>query len=366
MKPTPKRLTRVLLNSAADASFKPLANRKTVDGAVVYEIAEDGFIQLVPKGRAPNALEDGTPIMQVVDDAAIRAMYNNATMIGGRVLIDDEHFSRDPSKSTDAQAWVEFSAETLQARPDGLYGKPDFTPTGLAVIKNGIKLFISPEFPAPPSKGIEQISPGVFRPLSVVGFGLTNRPNFRTAKPLANRDTKPQPTNLRTMLKPHVAALFGVTETELDGLNEEALKNRFKTVTESIAAGSQAAKDLQTLQNRQADEFITANDGALPKDEATRKHLRETFLTNRGVAESMVNAFKAVNLGPGVARGERKPLHNRETAKAPAEDGGDEAKEVKAAKVIKNRAHQLVSESKGTRRFSECFAQATAEQEAAE
>jgi hypothetical protein len=327
-----------------DATFKPLANRKTVDGVVRYELAEDGFIQLVPIGRAPNQLEDGTPIMQVVDEQAITAMLNRAVKAGGRLLIDDEHFSRDPEKSTDAMGWLTLSTETLEARADGLYGKPDLTPKGMEALTNGVKLFISPEFPAPPSDGIQELSKGVYRPLSVVGFGLTNRPNFRTAKPLANRDHD-KPNQNKTMLKPLVAALLGLTETELDGLDEAALKNRFKVVTDSIADGTKAKSDLVALQNRQADEFITSHDAIIPKNDAMRDHLKKTFLANREVAEGMVNAFKTAKQDPAAARGERKPLHNRADAKVPE---GDEAETEKAnarAKVITNRARSLQAEA---------------------
>jgi phage I-like protein len=324
-----------------DATFKPLANRKTVDGVVRYELPEDGFLQLVPIGRAPNALEDGTPIMQVVDEQAIAAMLNRAVKAGGRLLIDDEHFSRDPEKSTDAMGWLTLSTETLEARADGLYGKPDLTPKGMEALTNGVKLFISPEFPAPPSDGIQELSKGVYRPLSVVGFGLTNRPNFRTAKPLANRDHD-KPNQNKTMLKPLVADLLGVTETELDALPEDALKNRFKVVKDSIADGTKAKSDLVALQNRQADEFITSHDAIIPKNDAMRDHLKKTFLANRELAEGMVNAFKTAKQDPAAARGERKPLHNRADAKVPADQSDADTK----VKALHNRAQRYRDQHK--------------------
>lgn len=349
------------------AQFKPLANRsQAADGSVTYAMPADGFVQLVPKGRAPNVLGDGTPIMQVVDDAALQAMFNRAVESGMRVLVDDEHFSHDLDKGTDANAWAPFTRETLQLREDGLYGKLDMTPKGLHNVTTGQKLFISPEFPPPPSPLIQEISKGVYRPLAVTGFGLTNRPAFRQyAKPLANRDPNTNPQT-DTMLKLLVAELFGITETALDALDEAALKNRFNTLSADAKRASTSETELKDLKNRDAEAFLKEHDAVIPKGENLRKHLRETFLLNRETAIEMVDGFKAAKKDedPTKARGERKPLFNRADAQAPADDDKQADADKKRASAIKNRAQELCNSAKAAGRtlnWSDAWSQAESE-----
>jgi phage I-like protein len=348
------------------AQFKPLANRsQAADGSVTYAMPADGFVQLVPKGRAPNVLGDGTPIMQVVDDAALQAMFNRAVESGMRVLVDDEHFSHDIDKGTDANAWAPFTRETLQLREDGLYGKLDMTPKGLHNVTTGQKMFISPEFPPPPSPLVELISKGVYRPLAVTGFGLTNRPAFRQyAKPLANRDINTNPQT-DTMLKPLVAALFGITETALDALDEATLKNRFKSFADAASDADTAKKELGELKNRAADEFITQHDAVIPKDDNLRKHLRTTFIGNRDVATSLVDGFKAAKKDedPTKARGERTPLFNRD-AKTPTDAEKQDTAARQRGAAIKNRAQALCDTAKAGGRklnWDDAWKQAEAE-----
>jgi hypothetical protein len=66
----------------------------------------------------------------------------------------------------------------LEARADGLYGKPVFNEAGAALLNSGEKLFFSARFDAEPS-GVED-GKLVYEPTAYVSAGLTPRPNLST------------------------------------------------------------------------------------------------------------------------------------------------------------------------------------------
>jgi phage I-like protein len=116
--------TAVVQNTAV---FKPLTNRSADSTSATFALPADRFVQLVPKGEAPNVLEEGKStkrIIQVVDEEALGQIMSKLLNRGGEMLIDDEHHSHDLDKSTDANGWQLLNKDTLQVREDGLYGDP--------------------------------------------------------------------------------------------------------------------------------------------------------------------------------------------------------------------------------------------------
>lgn len=296
-----------------------LSNRALVGPAVSlgnrFTPPADGYEHLIPKGEFPHG-ESG--IVQVIDDKALQSMLSDLQNRIGNVLIDNEHFSYDPAKDSEAQAWA---AEAYELRGDGLWGKPRWTDVGEAVIKNGRKRFISPVFLP---KDMEHLGGNRYRPLRLDTWGLTNAPNMGGMVPLSNRrDASASPAdNRKTETKGQamklIAQRLGLSadaseETMLAELTKlqnrattaeqalDPLKNRITTLeksnTELLTA--QVETDLAPLKNRLTDDEM--------------KPLREQLIANRaGTLPIVTTMIARLSEDKGT-----KPLTNRAQAKTP-------------------------------------------------
>lgn len=327
-------------------SFKAITNRSRGTAAQRFSLPEDGFVQLAPLGTAPNVRGDDKPILQVVDKEALQSMYNRAVAQGGEMLVDFEHFSHEADKPTDAAAWLPLDADHLQLRDDGLYGKPRWSDDGEAAVTGGRLRYISPEFPDDDAV-LAHLGGKKYRPLQLSGLGLTNRPGFRRhARPLTNSgrgDPAPEPTTTN-MHKDILALALGLTVEELDKLDEATLRQRAQALKDKAAGAATAETELAAIKNREADAFMAEHDKVIPKNDAVRSHLRDTFLRNRALADGIVAGFREDDDGMTDAERERagrKPLHNRETAKPPVDAGT--AKEAMLATKRSNLANKMLA-----------------------
>lgn len=303
------------------AEFKPLTNRSATADTTGprFKLPDDGFVQVVPKGAAPNELADGTPIIQLVDDEALTAMFNRAIAQGGEVLIDYEHFSHESDKATDAAAWLPLEKDTLQIRDDGLYGKPRWSDDGEKAVTGGRLRHISPEFPQD-SALLVNVSGKVYRPLAVTGFGLTNRPGFRRhAKPLSNSDRSNKPganPQQDDMHKSILALALGLAETELDKLDEPTLRNRAQALKDNAAKAATLEAANKARQEKEADDFMKTNEAVLKnRSQKVRDTVRSQFLADADLAKELVAGMSASDTTQH--RAGYKPLHNREQTDQP-------------------------------------------------
>ncbi|GEM_PF-1174641 len=148
-----------------------------------FVMAADGWAQVCPLGEFPHA---GAEVTQVVDAEACAAMTAD---FAGRaaepnfpgVLVDFDHFSMDAGKPSEAAGWV----ATLEAREDGLWAKIRWTDAGLAAVTGGRYRLVSPVFPEP--SACEDLGGGRIRPRRLVSVALTNEPNIKGGRPIANR-----------------------------------------------------------------------------------------------------------------------------------------------------------------------------------
>lgn len=168
--------------------LSPIANR-AADGT--FTLREDGWVQLVPLGDYPHA-ESGK--VQVCDSQALSSMANryraDAARMGNRwpgLLIDQDHFSYDPQKSSEAMGWV----DDVQTNTDGLWGKVRWTDAGAAAVKNGRYRFISPAWLPTDCVALDKDR---VRPLRLDSAALTNTPNMRGMAPISNRTDSPAGT----------------------------------------------------------------------------------------------------------------------------------------------------------------------------
>ena len=152
-------------------------------GDNTFVLAVDGWVQVTPCGEFPHA---GAGVVQVIDRAACDAMAaeyiarkSDANFPG--VLVDFDHFSLDTGQSSEAAGWI----TDLESRDTGLWARVRWSDAGLAAVQGGMFRLMSPVFP-PPS-ACEDLGGGKIRPVTLVSVALTNEPNIRGGRPLANR-----------------------------------------------------------------------------------------------------------------------------------------------------------------------------------
>jgi hypothetical protein len=149
-----------------------------------FMLAGDGWVQVTPCGEFPHT---GAGVTQVIDREAcdrIAADFNgrksDANFPG--VLVDFDHFSLDTEKSSEAAGWI----SDLESRNTGLWARVRWSDAGLSAVQGGRFRLMSPVFP-PPS-ACEDLGGGKIRPVMLVSVALTNEPNIKGGRPIANRE----------------------------------------------------------------------------------------------------------------------------------------------------------------------------------
>ena len=149
-----------------------------------FVLAGDGWVQVTTCGEFPHV---GAGVTQVIDREAcdrIAADFNSrksdANFPG--VLVDFDHFSLDTEKSSEAAGWI----SDLESRDTGLWARVRWSDAGLCAVQGGRFRLMSPVFP-PPS-ACEDLGAGKIRPVMLVSVALTNEPNIKGGKPIANRE----------------------------------------------------------------------------------------------------------------------------------------------------------------------------------
>lgn len=222
-----------------------IVNRSADAAAVIPE-----WVQLAPKGEFPVRVGDKDYI-QVLDDDAIAYLANSLSGAPAGKLIDYDHFSLDPDRSSEAAGWI----KELQARPDGLWGRIEWTDRGADAVRNRRYLYLSPTW------GIadcQQIAGNRIRPTRLKNAALTNAPNMIGIRPIVNRlpaqaqnaGTQPaQPTGGVPVMDYKVKLL------ELLGLPADAADDAIETAIaakSSTAANEQAADDPEKKKEQEA------------------------------------------------------------------------------------------------------------------
>ena len=151
-----------------------------------FMLAGDGWVQVTPCGEFPHA---GAGVVQVIDRAACDAMaaeFNSckADVNFPGVLVDFDHFSLDTAQSSEAAGWI----TELESRDTGLWARVRWSDAGLSAVQGGRFRLMSPVFP-PPS-ACEDLGGGKIRPSMLVSVALTNEPNIKGGRPIANRKTE--------------------------------------------------------------------------------------------------------------------------------------------------------------------------------
>jgi phage I-like protein len=226
-------------------------------GAVVNcEVPDggDGLVQVVPFGRF--AIEwNGQRIIQVVDRTAAELMAKNS----GKVLLDYEHGSWAQAGSTEAAGWI----GDWEVREDGLYGRIEWSDTGLAAVNGKRFRFLSPTFLV---SEMQQLGGMLRRPTRVVDAGLTNRPNMRSIRPLTNQEfsqTKEDDMHEKVM------ALLGLEGDASEGAIEAAVLNASALIEKGRKLDA-ALEEVEALKNaakkNAVDAVLNSHAGLLTAD----------------------------------------------------------------------------------------------------
>jgi len=158
-----------------------------------FVLAADGWAHITPCGEFPYA---GAGVVQVIDRAACDAIAadfcaRKADPNFPGVLVDFDHFSLDTEKSSEAAGWI----ADLESRDTGLWARVSWSDAGLAAVQGGRFRLMRPVFP-PPSQ-CEDLGGGRIRPRALVSVALTNEPNIKGGRPLANRQVVENRTDLK-------------------------------------------------------------------------------------------------------------------------------------------------------------------------
>lgn len=243
------------------------------------------FQTFPPYGRYPvggtvkDAADDA---VFVFDEAAAKAVMDafkaaakNPEWPG--VLVDEEHYSLDSSKSSAAMAW----AKDIRQENDGsIWTRWEFTPKGRELWESKTLLNRSPAF-ACARNGKE------YRPVELKSIAMTNTPHFSKLSTLAaaraaevNKDKKGE-IHMKKLM-----AELGIAEDA----SEDAAVAACKALKEKASAAEKSAADaIAECRKMKCDAFIEANKAKIADEAACRA----AYMANPENAEKLIAACKA-------------------------------------------------------------------------
>ena len=251
----------------------------TVTFAACSAVKEDAatkatwFQTFPPYGRYPV----GGTVKDAADDAVFvfdEAAAKNPEWPG--VLVDEEHYSLDSSKSSAAMAW----AKDIRQENDGsIWTRWEFTPKGRELWESKTLLNRSPAF-ACARDGKE------YRPIALKSIGMTNTPHFGELSTLAAARAAEVKNNKGEIHMKKLMVELGLAEDA----SEDAAVAACKALKEKASAAEKSAADaLAECRKMKCDAFIEANKAKIADVAACR----EAYMANPESAEKLIAACKA-------------------------------------------------------------------------
>ena len=262
----------------------------TVTFAACSAVKEDAatkatwFQTFPPYGRYPvggtvkGAADDA---VFVFDEAAAKAVMDafkaaakNPEWPG--VLVDEEHYSLDSSKSSAAMAW----AKDIRQEADGsIWTRWEFTPKGRELWESKTLLNRSPAF-ACARNGKE------YRPVELKSIAMTNTPHFSKLSTLAAARAAEVNNNKGEIHMKKLMAELGLAEDA----SEDAAVAACKALKDQASAATKAKDEaLAECRKMKCDAFIEANKAKIADVAACR----EAYMANPENAEKLIAACKA-------------------------------------------------------------------------
>lgn len=248
------------------------------------------FQTFPPYGRYPvggtikGAADDAEFVFDEAAAKAVMESFRNAAKDPQwpGILVDEEHYSLDRSKSSAAMAW----ARDIRQEPDGsIWTRWEFTPKGRELWESKTLLNRSPVFACARS-GKE------YRPTALLSIGMTNTPHFRELSNLAAaRAAEVNKNNKGEIHMKKLMAELGLAEDA----SEDAAVAACKALKEKASAAEKSAADaLAECRKMKCDAFIEANKAKIADVAACR----EAYMANPESAEKLIAACKAPEAKP--------------------------------------------------------------------
>ncbi|MBR2837412.1 MAG: hypothetical protein IKE55_01370 [Kiritimatiellae bacterium] len=217
----------------------------------------------------------------VVDEATAKAVIESFKAAArdpqwSGILVDEEHYSLDRSKSSAAMAW----AKDIRQEPDGsIWTRWEFTPKGRELWESKTLLNRSPAF-ACTKDGRN------YRPTALLSIGMTNTPHFKELSNLAAaRAAEVNKQKGKIQMKKLMAEL-GLAE---DASEDAAIAACRALKAKASAAEQTAADALARCRTVECDAFIEENKAKIADVAACR----EVYMKDPDTARKLVAACKA-------------------------------------------------------------------------
>jgi phage I-like protein len=291
-------------------------NQQT-SGSWPFALPVDGWYHLAPRGRFAGTDDlTGETVYQLMDDAAFAAIAADfkiqaAAVNFGGILIDYDHFSADPKKTSKASGWI----MALEVRPDGLWFQARWSAEGESDLLAGVYRYISPVW-----DGI-YLDDETVRPLRLARAGLTNDPNFKTLRPLSNRARDKQEPERKDPIMKKLLSLLGLApEASEDSAVEKvtALIDGSARMAELENRATTAETELKQLKTTaletEADSFCTTHAARIEN----RAAVRAQYIKDPEGTKALFGGLKETPA-------EHTTLHNR-AKKQPGQEKAGEAK----------------------------------------
>lgn len=347
-----------------DLTLKPLLNRANSGQKIEW-------IHLVAPGEVPITaeMEDGTKadFVQVYDASGIDAILNRfqaekaaAGDDWSGLLVDYDHFSCDTDTSSEAAGWI----VDLENREDGLWGKVDWSDSGLAAVQG--KRF---KFASAVHRGgdFEVVAHNRVRPTRINRAALTNDPNNRRLKPIrfpvtllnratasADPDNNNRPADagsdkgeaimeykmmlLEFLDLPPEATDEQIAEAKKNWKSKSDISEMENKLSEAMEEKTELMNLVQDLTKDLVEHDLTAHESVI--DPEQRDEVKAALLANRAGTLKVLKGIKK----PAKDEGQHQFL-NRRDASAPSKDAVRREKEkdafvseVKDSYGFRNRA----------------------------
>jgi len=316
------------------------------------DIPSDGWYEIETPGEH---LNQKARVLQILDETAFAAIAQNFAAEASRpgfpgLLVDQDHFSLDPSKSSEAMGWL----LEMRNRAGRLEGRIEWTDIGAPAVKTKRYKFFSTVY-APSDaeiigrRAIDNITYTVARPRRLDRLALTNDPNNKGGKPISNRDEREehhQQTN--TMIARKVTEALGLPEDASEDAVVEAILQLKSSATAAKSAEAAITNRLRAVEAERALLLAAQVETDLDKYAhliANRDAFRAQLVANRAGTLAILASLDL----PAKAKEKPAParITNRSDARTPAisaagddDDKADQAAAARAARIT-NRAREI-------------------------
>ena len=229
-----------------------MAQNDLPQGAEVPE-----WVHLLPAAQGQIRTHDGRGPYRVVDPAAIIAASLTSDPRDGAGLIIDENHASDIAAPQGQPSPARGRITGMEARPDGIWGRVDWNPSGRALMEDRAYRGISPVITYDPKTGTVQ---------SILRAGLVNYPNLRGLTAL-NSEVRMDLRNLAVALNLAETATIDDMLVAITGLH-------------------QGGADVTALQ---ASEQMTA----MQAEMATMTAAHNSLMASHAALQSQINREKA-------------------------------------------------------------------------